>query len=73
MVIESVAASDCGDSEVALTGVGDQLQGLAIPGWLRLLQETTSTLLQLIHRIKVSQKHNMHTKYYYDHEIACTI
>ncbi|XP_047119390.1 vacuolar protein sorting-associated protein 54 [Schistocerca piceifrons] len=52
IVIEEVAASDSTDNEVALTGVGDQLQGLAISDWLHLLRRTTGTLLQLLTRVK---------------------
>ncbi|KAJ4449356.1 hypothetical protein ANN_00754 [Periplaneta americana] len=53
MVIEVIAASDSGDSELALTGlVGDQLQGLELHDWLHLLESTTSTLLCLVHRVK---------------------
>lgn len=55
MVIEVVAASDLGDSELALTGLGDQLQGLELQDWLHLLENTTSTLLCLVHRVKVSK------------------
>jgi len=55
MVIEVVAASDSGDSELALTGLGDQLQGLELQDWLHLLENTTSTLLCLVHRVKVSE------------------
>jgi vacuolar protein sorting-associated protein 54 len=52
MVIEVVAASDSGDFELALTGLGDQLQGLELQDWLHLLENTTSTLLCLVHRVK---------------------
>jgi len=55
MVIEVIAASDSGDSELALTGLGDQLQGLELQDWLHLLESTTSTLLCLVHRVKVSE------------------
>ena len=54
MVIEVIAASDSGDSELALTGLGDQLQGLELHDWLNLLESTTRTLLRLVHRVKVS-------------------
>ncbi|KAJ9582809.1 hypothetical protein L9F63_022850, partial [Diploptera punctata] len=47
-----IAASDSGDTELALTGLGDQLQGLDLHDWLNLLESTTSTLLRLIHRVK---------------------
>jgi len=55
MVIEVIAASDSGDSELALTGLGDQLQGLELHDWLHLLENTTSTLMCLVHRVKVSK------------------
>jgi len=55
MVIEVIAASDSGDSELALTGLGDQLQGLELQDWLHLLENTTSILLCLVHRVKVSE------------------
>jgi hypothetical protein len=55
MVIEVIAASDSGDSELVLTGLGDQLQGLELQDWLHLLKNTTSTLLCLVHRVKVSE------------------
>ncbi|GLH01415.1 Vacuolar protein sorting-associated protein 54 [Gryllus bimaculatus] len=52
MVIEVMAASDSGDSELALTGQGDQTQALSLSDWLGLLRNTTHTLMQLIHRVK---------------------
>ncbi|XP_021939639.1 vacuolar protein sorting-associated protein 54 [Zootermopsis nevadensis] len=52
IVIEVIAASDLGDSELALTGLGDQLQGLELHDWLHLLENTTSTLMCLVHRVK---------------------
>nr|CAD7451911.1 unnamed protein product [Timema tahoe] len=52
MVIEVVAASESGDTEMALTGLGDQLQGVNLEDWLRLMEDTTETLLRLIHRVK---------------------
>jgi vacuolar protein sorting-associated protein 54 len=55
IVIETVAASDSGDSELALTGQGDQLQGLELHDWLHLLENTTSALMCLLHRVKVNK------------------
>jgi vacuolar protein sorting-associated protein 54 len=55
MVIEVIAASDTGDSELALTGLGDQLQGLELNDWLHLLENATSTLMCLVRRVKVSK------------------
>nr|CAD7261959.1 unnamed protein product [Timema shepardi] len=52
MVIEVVAASESGDTEMALTGLGDHLQGVDLEDWLRLMEDTTETLLRLIHRVK---------------------
>jgi vacuolar protein sorting-associated protein 54 len=55
MVIEVIAASDTGDSELALTGLGDQLQGLELHDLLHLLENATSTLMCLVRRVKVSK------------------
>ncbi|PNF33403.1 Vacuolar protein sorting-associated protein 54 [Cryptotermes secundus] len=52
MVIEVIAASDTGDSELALTGLGDQLQVLELHDLLHLLENATSTLMCLVHRVK---------------------
>lgn len=55
MVIEVIAAGDTGDSELVLTGLSDQLQGLELHDWLHLIENATSTLLCLVHRVKVSK------------------
>ncbi|XP_067009961.2 vacuolar protein sorting-associated protein 54 [Anabrus simplex] len=53
MVIEVLAASDTGDSELGVTGHGDTMQhGMALPDWLNVLQNTTHTLMKLIKRVK---------------------
>jgi hypothetical protein len=55
MVIEVIAAGDTGDSELTLTGQNDQLQGLELHDWLHLVENSTSTLMCLVHRVKVSE------------------
>jgi hypothetical protein len=39
---------------VRLTGTGEQLQVLSLPQWCQLLEKATTTLLKLIHHVKVA-------------------
>lgn len=59
-MIEVIAASDSGDTELVLTGLGDQLQSLALHDWIHLLENTTHTLLQLIQRVKAARDVMLH-------------
>lgn len=49
MVIEVIASSD---SDLCLTGAGEQAQSLSIGDWVVLLETATGTLLKLLHRIR---------------------
>lgn len=53
LVIEELAASDSGEGDVRLTGTGEQLQVLSLPQWCHLLERAATTLLRLIHHVKV--------------------
>jgi vacuolar protein sorting-associated protein 54 len=50
MVIKAVI--DTGDSELALTGLGDELHGPELHDWLDLFENATSTMMCLVHRVK---------------------
>lgn len=49
MVIEVISSSD---SDLCLTGAGEEAQSLSISDWVVLLETATGTLLKLLHRIR---------------------